>query len=136
MYCDGAEKTQSAFPDLWTNYLISGKLPTCTYSQFQTEVANTGACYKWAIDTTNKKFKVPFVPDKILEDVANVLPVNMAGFDASNLKMTVSHNGYGGNMNFVVTETGVSSNTSLSFEVNTTNAKTYQTIKHFVDVAA
>ena len=67
LYCDGAEYSATQFNALYNNWLVGGKLPTCTYSQFQTEVTNTGACYKWAIDTTNKKFKVPKIPDTIIQ---------------------------------------------------------------------
>lgn len=162
LYCDGAEKTQSAFPDLWTNYLISGKLPTCTYSQFQTEVTNTGACYKWAIDTTNKKFKVPFIPDKVLVDIDDTIGVKGNGMtlgltdgeaNGGLYFRTISGSGvlseyndsYGKNVgthtdvatNFTSGQSiGVTTDASKSGIIaDTTNAKTYKTIRHFVVVA-
>jgi hypothetical protein len=60
---DGAEYTKAQFSDFYTNYLASGKLLTCTYAQYSTAVSTYGACAKFALDTTNQKFKVPLIPD-------------------------------------------------------------------------
>ena len=60
---DGAEYTKNQFSDLWTNYLINGKLNTCSYSDYANDMSTYGQCAKFAIDTLNEKFKVPFIKD-------------------------------------------------------------------------
>lgn len=59
--CNGSEYTKAMFSDLWNNYLTSSpaKLNVCTYEQYQTAIAQVGFCDKFAVDTTNQKFKVP-----------------------------------------------------------------------------
>lgn len=60
---NGKEYSQDEFPTVYTNYLIAGKLPTCTYTEFTDQVTLTGNCGKFALDTVNKKFKVPLLKD-------------------------------------------------------------------------
>lgn len=60
---DGAEYTKTQFATLYTDYLESGKLLTCTYTEWATQVGLTGNCAKFALDTTNQKFKVPLLKD-------------------------------------------------------------------------
>lgn len=60
---DGAEYTQTQFPSFYTDYLVAGKIVTCTYTEFAAQVALTGNCGKFALDTVNKKFKVPLLKD-------------------------------------------------------------------------
>lgn len=63
--CDGGEYAKTQFSNLWNNYLVSStvRLNTCTYSEYQQEVATYGQCAKFAVDTTNGKFKVPLMKD-------------------------------------------------------------------------
>ena len=72
---DGAEYSSTQFPSLWSNYLIASttedsdtptgnsRLVTCTYTEYASDIATYGQCAKFAIDTTNNKFKVPLIKD-------------------------------------------------------------------------
>lgn len=61
--CDGSEYSQTQFPMLWTDWLVGGRLNTCTYSQYQSDIDTYGKCGKWGLDTENGKFKTPYIPD-------------------------------------------------------------------------
>lgn len=61
--CNGIEYSQTQFPVLWTDWLVGGRLNTCTYSQYQSDIDTYGKCGKWALDTENGKFKTPYIPD-------------------------------------------------------------------------
>jgi len=60
---DGAEYAESQFPTFYTDYLVAGKLVTCTYTEFSAQVAATGNCAKFALDVDNQTFKVPLYKD-------------------------------------------------------------------------
>ena len=60
---NGAEYTATQFPTLYNDYLVGGKLLTCTYTAFADQVALTGNCAKFALDTAAQKFKVPLLKD-------------------------------------------------------------------------
>lgn len=61
--CDGSEYSKSDFKGENNPYdmLVLGKAETCTYDEYTTQIANHGMCSKFALDTTNQKFKVPTV---------------------------------------------------------------------------
>lgn len=61
--CNGAEYTRTQFTEFYTNWLIAERLKTCTYSEYQQSIADTGACPMWGIDTAAQTFKVPTIPD-------------------------------------------------------------------------
>ena len=63
--CNGAEYTRAQFPALYDTYLTGAtpKLLTCTYAAFSTQLASTGNCAKFAVDTANQKFRVPMLKD-------------------------------------------------------------------------
>lgn len=61
--CNGTEYSQTQFPTLWTDWLVGGRLNTCTYSQYQSDIDTYGKCGKWGLDTENGKFKTPYIPD-------------------------------------------------------------------------
>lgn len=61
--CDGTEYTQAQFNDLWTNYIETGYLNTCSYTEYETEIATNGQCAKFAVDVDNLKFRVPLIKD-------------------------------------------------------------------------
>lgn len=61
--CDGTEYTKAQFTDLWDNYIVTALLNTCTYDEYATDLATYGECGKFAVDTTNNKFKVPTIKD-------------------------------------------------------------------------
>lgn len=62
---DGAEYSSTQFPTLWTDFLTATtpKLATCTYSEYASDIETYGQCAKFAVDTTNNKFKVPTIKD-------------------------------------------------------------------------
>ena len=60
---DAAEYTREQFREFYDTYLVGGKLLTCTYAAFAAQVALTGNCAKFALDTTAQKFKVPLLKD-------------------------------------------------------------------------
>lgn len=61
--CNGIEYSQTQFPALWTDWLVGGRLNTCTYSQYQSDINTYDKCGKWGLDTENGKFKTPYIPD-------------------------------------------------------------------------
>lgn len=61
--CNGSEYTQAQFPNLYNDWLVGGKLKTCTYTEYSNMLTTYGQCPMWALDTTNKKFKVPTIKD-------------------------------------------------------------------------
>ena len=73
--CDGAEYTKSQFSIFYEEWLISKKLNTCTYSEYQSDIDYYGECLKFAVDETNLKFKVPMKKNEynILKDEAPVV---------------------------------------------------------------
>ncbi|WP_374288502.1 hypothetical protein [Desulfovibrio desulfuricans] len=60
---NGGEYTRAQFPALYDAYLAGGRLLTCTYTAWAAQVAITGNCGKFALDTVNQKFKVPLFKD-------------------------------------------------------------------------
>ena len=61
--CDGSEYSKTQFATLYNNWLVGGRLNTCTYSQYQSDISTYGKCGKWGLDTENGKFKTPYIPD-------------------------------------------------------------------------
>ena len=61
-WCDGAEYTKTAFPDLY-QMLVDGKLQKTDYATFDSSVSANGSCGFFALDTTSEKFKVPLLKD-------------------------------------------------------------------------
>lgn len=61
--CDGSEYSKTQFATLYNNWLVGGRLNTCTYSQYQSDIDTYGRCGKWGLDTENGKFKTPYIPD-------------------------------------------------------------------------
>lgn len=75
--CNGDEYSKDQFPGLWGNYLTSEPplLQTCTYGEYEADISAYGQCGKFAVDTTNNKFKVPTLLNKLITDVGNTVPV-------------------------------------------------------------
>lgn len=75
---DGTEYTRAACPDFYDNFLIVGKLITCTYTQWSSEsTANNGNVGKIGLDTTNQKFRLPRLADRTF--VAQALTTGQFG---------------------------------------------------------
>lgn len=89
--CNGTEYTQSQFPTFYNDWLVGGRLNTCTYEEYQAEIAATGECLKIGLDTENQKFKVPTKLNQILA-TNNPIPVKGNGM---NIGLTDGTNNYG-----------------------------------------
>lgn len=68
---NGEEYSGETFYDLWTNFLIPGRLQTCTYEEYAQTLSTYGNCPKFAIDTQLKTFKVPTIKDGTFIQQAN-----------------------------------------------------------------
>ena len=73
-WCDGAEYTQAMFPDIY-QMLVSGKLQSTTYTDFNNQVSTNGYCSLFALNTATTSFKVPSLPDKYVIDTNTTVPV-------------------------------------------------------------
>ena len=60
---NGAEFTAEQFPTLYSEYIQTKKLITCTYDEFAEDVIKTGSCAKFGVDITKKAFRVPNISD-------------------------------------------------------------------------
>lgn len=47
--CDGTEYSKAQFNDLWGNYLTSNLLNTCSYADYESDLATYGQCGKFAV---------------------------------------------------------------------------------------
>lgn len=158
--CDGAEYSQIQFNDLWNNFLINDYLKTCTYSDYEADLTTYGQCSKFAVDSSNGKFKVPTI-NKVLTDIADTVGVlgNGKVIEYTNGTDTFSlvdtrENGIfpktnaiglnvgentptsGGTLSKHYTGIGLSQNEETSGIIaDTTNTKTYSELRFFVVVA-
>ena len=57
--CNGGEYTRATFPTFYSNFLLTGKMLTCSYDVYAEEIATNGVCGKFALDAINEKFKTP-----------------------------------------------------------------------------
>ena len=73
-WCDGAEYTKEAFPDVY-QMLVDNKLQKTDYETFNSSVSTNGYCEFFALDTSAQKFKVPKLLDKYVMDLADNIPV-------------------------------------------------------------
>ena len=61
-WCDGAEYTQAAFPDIY-QMLVDGKISSTDYTSFADSISTNGSCGLFALDTATTSFKVPKLND-------------------------------------------------------------------------
>lgn len=64
--CNGGEYTRATFPTFYSNFLLTGKILTCSYDVYAEEIATNGVCGKFALDAINEKFKTPTLNNGIL----------------------------------------------------------------------
>lgn len=64
--CNGGEYTRATFPTFYSNFLLTGKILTCSYDVYAEEIADNGFCGKFALDAINEKFKTPTLNNGIL----------------------------------------------------------------------
>ncbi len=60
---NGGEYTRAQFPTFFDDFLVGGKLLTCSYGAWTAQVGVTGNCAKFALDTEAQKFRVPLYKD-------------------------------------------------------------------------
>lgn len=60
---DGVEYIREQFASFYDNFLSTGKILTCTYAAHAAQIALSGNCALFAVDSINKKFKVPLLKD-------------------------------------------------------------------------
>lgn len=73
-WCDGAEYTKAMFPDVY-QMLVEGKLQKTDYTTYNNLVSSKSYCEKFALDTTNQKFKVPKLLDRFIAQSDTTYPV-------------------------------------------------------------
>ena len=73
LLCDGSEYSEDLFPDFYNDYLAGNRLQTCTYNEFAEQIEEYGFCESFALDSENKKFKVPLTNKyrKLVKKVTN-----------------------------------------------------------------
>lgn len=82
-WCDGAEYTSAAFPDVWT-MLQEEKLPSLSYADYEAvRNASGGNCGKFALDVSNGKFRVPFLTSAYMG--ATVDPASVGTYEADQI---------------------------------------------------
>lgn len=77
-WCDGAEYTQEAFPDVY-QMLVSGELQSTTFEDFNSQVDANGFCDLFALNAATTSFKVPSLPDKYVIELDDEIPVKGNG---------------------------------------------------------
>lgn len=81
VYTNGAELSEAQFSGTY-EMLESGKLESCTYEEYENSVTQTGECWICALDTNNKKFKVPTIKDVEIRGLAkDTIPVRGNGMN-------------------------------------------------------
>lgn len=76
---DGTEYTEAQFSKTYNDWLLTGKLETCTFEEYQVQIDTIGECLKWALDTVNKKFKVPTKRNEWVTTNSDTIPVTGNG---------------------------------------------------------
>ncbi len=61
-WCDGAEYTKEAFPDIY-QMLVDGKLQSTSVTDFNSKVSASGSCGFFGLDISSERFKVPLLKD-------------------------------------------------------------------------
>ena len=68
--CDGVEYAKTQFSSFWTDWLVGGRLNTCTYEEYASDISTYGECLKFGLDIVNNKFKVPTKKDVSINDIS------------------------------------------------------------------
>lgn len=59
--CNGSEYSRNLFPSFFRDYLITGKILTCSYDAYASDIAEFGYCGKFALDGIKNTFKTPTI---------------------------------------------------------------------------
>ena len=117
-WCDGAEYTQAAFPDLY-QMLVDGKISSTDYSTFDSSVSTNGSCGLFALNTATTSFKVP-----LLKDVYVKAGLTPSMFGAESLpNITGDVGGVSWSREMVSTATNIGFNASKSSSIYQDGAK-------------
>lgn len=82
-WCDGAEYTQAAFPDIY-QMLVEGKISSTDYTAFENSVLNNGSCGLFALDMATTSFRVPLLKDVYIK--AGQAPLAFGAESLPNVK--------------------------------------------------
>ena len=89
-WCDGAEYTQAAFPDIY-QMLVDGKLQKTDYETFNSSVSTNGCCGFFALNTETTSFKVPLLKDVYIK--AGQTPADFGAESLPNIKGLANQDG-------------------------------------------
>lgn len=92
-WCDGAEYTQAAFPDIY-QMLVDGKLQKTDYETFNSSVSTNGCCGFFALNTETTSFKVPLLKDVYIK--AGQTPADFGAESLPNIKGIIGATAQGG----------------------------------------
>lgn len=59
--CNGSEYSRNLFPSFFRDYLITGKILSCSYDAYAADIAEFGYCGKFALDGIKNTFKTPTI---------------------------------------------------------------------------
>ena len=117
--CDGAEYRREQFSAVYDDYILTGKLPTCTYTEYKNSLNIYGSCAKFALDVANSKFRVPLIADGTTLQQAKSDSQLSALFNPGLPNIT-GYTGYGANTSeLAYLETEVSNNAFYSKNTST-----------------
>ena len=88
-WCDGAEYTKEAFPDVY-QMLVDGKISSTDYTTFDDSVSTNGSCGLFALDTATTSFKVPLLKDVYIK--AGDTPLIFGAESLPNIKGNTGYN--------------------------------------------
>ena len=77
-WCDGAEYTKTAFPDIY-QMLVDGKINSTDFTRFDESISANGYCDLFGLDTSTSSFKVPKLLAKFVVLSDDELPVKGNG---------------------------------------------------------
>ena len=89
VWCDGAEYTQAAFPDVY-QMLIDGKISSIDFASFEECLSANGVCGLFALDTATTRFKVPKLSGAYIK--AGQAPSMFAAESLPNIKGNTGYN--------------------------------------------
>lgn len=64
--CNGGEYDRATFPSFYSDFLLTGKVLSCSYDTYEQEISNNGVCMKFALDAVSEKFRTPTLINGVL----------------------------------------------------------------------
>lgn len=90
--CDGSQYTRALFPTFFRDYLLTGKVLTCSYEAYDQDLTDFGFCGKFAIDGINNTFRTPTLTNDCFFSATNVLSDYGKSFEQGLPDITGSFN--------------------------------------------